>query len=209
MKAQVGTGIVGVATQDPQPVDAHRPTGVDSHRTPQSAGVPRWVDHVRVLKGAGDVALRGALALGRAGHFDGEHMVRGQPGKLGDFEGVGEKVALRVAQVGAVEPHVGLVEDAFESDEAALAGAGWGEVEVVAVHQRAVAGGELGSEAPVAGNGDLSPRGIVVVETHRAAAHLVVCHARHPPARQLHGVDCRRRAGSRADLIAGSTMVCV
>ena len=56
--------------------------------------------------------------LGVAGHLDGEHVVVAEAGERRDVEAVGEEVALGIAEVGAVEPHVGLVEDAVERDPA-------------------------------------------------------------------------------------------
>ena len=60
-------------------------------------------------------------SLRRARHLDGEHVLVTEPRQVGDVEAVGEEVALGVAEVGAVEPDVGLVEDAVERDAAAPA----------------------------------------------------------------------------------------
>ena len=115
-------------------------------------------------------------------------MLVGQPGKIGDLERVREEVALRVTQVPAVEPHVGLVEDALETNEPAAPLRGCIELEVMAVQQRAVAVGERRVAAPVPGDRHLGPLAVVVVEAHAIAAHVVVGDARAPGSRQLHDV---------------------
>ena len=83
-------------------------------------------------------------ALGVARHLDGEDVVVAEPRQRRDVEAVREEVALGIAEVGAVEPHVGLVEDAVERDPAALARRRRRQVEAAAVQDRAVAVGECG-----------------------------------------------------------------
>ena len=51
-----------------------------------------------------------------AGDLEGERVLAGRGQGLGDLEGVGEEVALGVAEVGAVEPDVAGVEDAVEHE---------------------------------------------------------------------------------------------
>ena len=62
------------------------------------------------------VRLRLAVrSLGRrAGDLDGEQVLAARPERVGDLEGVREEVALGVAEVGAVEPDVALVEEPVE-----------------------------------------------------------------------------------------------
>ena len=55
----------------------------------------------------------------KASRFATNRKILAQSGEVGDVERVREEVALRVAEVGAVEPHVGLVEDSIERDETA------------------------------------------------------------------------------------------
>jgi hypothetical protein len=53
----------------------------------------------------------------RARHLDREHVVVAEAGQIGDVERVGEEVPLGIAEVGAVEPDVGLVDHAVEHHE--------------------------------------------------------------------------------------------
>ena len=109
--------------------------------------------------------------------------------RLGDVEPVGEEVALGVAEVGAVEPHVGLVEDALEGDEHAPVVGGWFEVERTSIQQRAVRLGELGNGAPVTGDRNVGPRASrrrrARCPMRRTSSSAV--HARHVPLRSMCG----------------------
>ena len=67
-----------------------------------------------MLEHAGDVPLGGEVVLARAGDLDGEVVLAAGAERVGDLEGVRREVALGVAEVGAVEPHVALVEEAVE-----------------------------------------------------------------------------------------------
>ena len=82
--------------------------------------------------------------LGVAGHLDGEHVVVAEAAQRRDVEAVGEEVALRVAEVGAVQPDVGLVEDAVERHPAPCPGRRRRQVEAGAVQDRTVARGQVG-----------------------------------------------------------------
>ncbi len=62
--------------------------------------------------------------------------------RLGDVEAVRKEVALRISEIGTVEPHVGLIEDAIEGDEVPLSLRRRGEVESLAIDQRVVVVGE-------------------------------------------------------------------
>ena len=111
---------------------------------------------------------------------------RREAGEVGDLEGVGEEVALGVAEVGAVEPHVGLVEDAVEDHPVAGARRAGVELEAGAVEQRAVAVGER-RRASASGRGrDRLPAVVVVVEPHGLAAQVVVGERGPPRSRQVH-----------------------
>ena len=94
VQAQVGAGLVGVATQHTKSIDAHGAGVVDAHGAPQATGVPVVVDGLGVLQHAGDVAPSRCSALGRAGHLDRQHVLVRHRRQLGDVEGVGEEVAL-------------------------------------------------------------------------------------------------------------------
>ena len=159
-------------------------TTTGRHRPP---GVPGPVDGLGVLEQPGDVAPAARPPLGVAGHLDGQHVVVAEAAERGDVEAVGEEVALGVAEVGAVEPDVGLVEDAVERDPPAGARRRRRQLEARAVEDRAVAGGQLGVGPPVAGHGDVEPAAVVDVEADAGPAQLVVGCARSPRARQFHG----------------------
>ena len=95
-----------------------------------------------MLEHAGDVALGRAVGLRRARQLDRQRVLGAGAELVGDLERVGGEVALGVAEVGAVEPDVALVEEAVEAQPPpAVAGAG-GLVEGRAVQQRAVVVGE-------------------------------------------------------------------
>ena len=98
----------------------------------------------------------------------------------------GDEVALRVTEVGAVEEHVGLVEDPVERHPPAAAGVGLRRRESMAVEQRAVAGGELGMVPPVPRDVDRLPRAVVGVETDGPPPQVVVGLGRAPDPRELH-----------------------
>ena len=88
----------------------------DAHRAPDAARVPVGVEAVPVLEHAGDVALGGQVGRRGAGDLDGEVVLAAGAQRVGDLEGVRDEVALGVAEVGAVEPHVALVEEPVEGE---------------------------------------------------------------------------------------------
>ena len=90
------------------------PVSVDPHRPPDAARVPVGVEAVPVLEDAGEVPLGGEVGWARAGDLDGEVVLAAGAQRVGDLEGVRGEVALGVAEVGAVEPHVALVEEPVE-----------------------------------------------------------------------------------------------
>ena len=98
------------------------PAALDADRPPEAARVPRRVEAVPVLEHAGDGC---ASPSGRAGGAQVTSTASTcsvpRRARLGDLEGVREEVALGVAEVGAVEPDVALVEDAVEHDPVARA----------------------------------------------------------------------------------------
>ncbi len=108
--AQVGAAGVGIAAQHAQSIDAHRPGVVEPHRAPQPARVERPVEPFRLLQHPGDVPAIADVALRRAGDLDGEDVFVVEPAEIGDVEAVREEVALRIAEIRPVEPHVALVE---------------------------------------------------------------------------------------------------
>ena len=75
-----------------------------------------------MLEDAGEAALCRQVGRPRASHLDGEAVLRPVTQLAGHLEGVGEEVALGVAQVGAVEPGVAQIEDPVEDQPAAPSG---------------------------------------------------------------------------------------
>ncbi len=133
------------------------------------------------------LAVRSAGA--GAGHLHRQGVLVGGLEGLGHLEGVGEEVALGVAQVGAVEPHVARVEDAVEDEP----GASWsfrraeglGALERGAVEHRSVPLGEGGGRTPVAGHADERPVPVVVVGIVVVATGLLVGGGGAPGAREV------------------------
>jgi hypothetical protein len=142
--AQAEHGPLGgrVAAQHAQPRDAHRPGLGDAHRAPDPARVPLGVQAVPVLEHARQVSLAGEVRLARARHLHREQVLAALAQRVGDLERVGHEVALGVADVPAVEPHVALVEEPVEDEPAAPAVARRRRLEPAPVQQRAVVLGE-------------------------------------------------------------------
>jgi len=180
MKSKVGIGVVCVATERAETVDTNGTSVVNVYRAPQAAGVPVGIDDIGVLERAGDVALRRALALRRARHLNGKHVVCSQSRQIGDVEGVGKEVALWVAEVRAIEPYVSLIEDSVEGDEPAATIGGWSEIELASIQEGAVVRAERGSVAPMAGDFDDWPGGVVEVEPDAVASDIVIGALRPP-----------------------------
>ena len=86
---------------------------------------------------------------------------------------VGDEVALGVAQVRAIEPHVTLIEDSVDHHESALSVDGCGHREVTSIQQRTVAGREKGMGLPMSGHVHLGPLGVVGVQAHARAQGVV------------------------------------
>ncbi len=182
----VGAGRIGVAAQDAQAVDAHRPGPFDPHPAPQPARVPRGVHAVPVLEDPGQVALGPPVGRRAAGHLDGEHVLGAEAGQVRDLVRVREEVALRVPEVGTVEEDVGLVEDAVEHHPVAGPGRTGIELEAGAVEQRFVVGREGRHGPPVPWHRDGLPPVVVVVQTEGSAAQIVVGERGAPRAREVH-----------------------
>ena len=193
-EAEVGALIVGIPTEHAEPVDAHRPGVVQVDRAPDAARIPPVVEAVPLLEDPGDVRAVVGARLRVAADLDGERVFAAEPRERGDVECVREEVALRIAEIGAVEPHIGLVEDAVEGDPPATTVSGRVRLEVVAVHDRPVARGELRAIAPVTGDGDLVPCAVVRVQPDRVPPHLVVGLDRDPTPLQFHRRDRTDRA---------------
>ena len=130
---------VGVAAQHPQAVDPDRPrcrrTCTGRHSPPgfQAVDVECWKTPVMLRRPVVEVCGEHVTSTARTWSSANRDSV-------GDVERVREEVALGVAEVRAVEPHVGLVEDAVERDPASSS-VGWRRGgERVSVQQRAVGG---------------------------------------------------------------------
>ena len=184
--AQVGPGVVGIAAHHPAASDAHRSGELDAHASPQATGVPMTVVHRAVLQRADHRSPRSVGGRGWTRHFDGEHVVDAEAGEVGDVECVLGDRAFGVAEVGAVEPHVGLMHHSVEHHERPLAGAGCPVVQIGAVHHGTVAVDERGLELPVAGHPHLGPGVVVVVDRDAVAPHVVVGVRGTPTADRLH-----------------------
>ncbi len=171
-----------------------RSTRTGRHRPP---GVPVGVDAVPVLEDAGDVALGGPVALRVARDLDEQRVLRRQAGQVGDVVGVGDEVALGVAEVGTVEPHVALVEEPVEGQPVASLLRAALEVEAGAVDERAVARRERRHRPPVTGDRHPLPGVVVVLGLDRLAAEVVVGGCGAPGAGQVHTRRERRSSQPR------------
>ena len=175
-----------VGAQAAQPVDAHGAGLVDVHRAPDAARVPFRVEAVPVLEDPGDVALGGAVGRSAARALDRQDVLVACGQSVGDLEGVGHEVALGVAHVGAVEPHVALVEEPVEHEPLAPARRGWRGLEPVPVQERPVVSRERGRRAPVSGDVDRDPRAVVELGGRERAAQALVGARGAPLAREIH-----------------------
>ncbi len=183
---QVRSSCIGVTAQHPQSIDLHGAGVVEEHWPPDPSRVEVRTDAGGGLEDAGDVPTPGGLRLRRAGDLDGEDVLVAEPRQRGDVEAVTEEVALGVAEVGAVEPDVGLVEDPVERDPSSPSLGGRRRGERVSVHQRSGARGELRLVLPMARHGDLGPPRVVAVGADAVAPYVVVGLGSQPDAGQLH-----------------------
>ena len=100
---------------------------------------------------------------------------------------VREEVALGVAEVGAVEPDVGLVEDAVERQPVAPPSAGPARARTACGRSAAPSlPAKSGEVAPVAGTATIGPRRRRGVEPDSVAAQLVVGNIGAPLSREIH-----------------------
>lgn len=100
--------------EDSKPFDAHGAGGQQPHWLPDPAGVPVWMDAIPMLKDAGEVPFRGAGLLRAARHFDGQGMLCAGSELIGDLEQMRGEVPLGIAEVGAVQGNVALIEDSVK-----------------------------------------------------------------------------------------------
>ena len=177
----------GFAAEQPQAGDPHRSGLGEPYRPPDATGVPCGIEAIRVLEDAGEVALGGLGAFGSTGRLHRQHVLEPVAELFGDLERVGHEVALGIAEIAAVEPHVALVEEAVEGQPAPAALAGAVGLEPAAVQQRAVAVRERHGRSPVAWHLDRFPGGIVEVHAVVDAAQVVVGDRGAPALAQLHG----------------------
>ena len=110
---------LGLAAEHPEPVDPHRAACARRAPAARAARVPVGSMQSQCWKTPGDVALGLRSRWRRAGDLDGQQVLGAEAGEVGDLVGVREEVALGVAEVGAVEPDVALVEDAVEHEPVA------------------------------------------------------------------------------------------
>ncbi len=181
-------GLLGrrLGADDAESGDAHG-SGLDHvDRPPQTSGVPFGIDAVPVLEDPGDVALGRAIALGSTGRLDREDVIGTGGHRIGDLEGVREEVALGVADVAAVEPHVALVEEAVEGQPRSAAGRWPLGREPCAVQQRPGRVGEFGTRLPVPRHRDRRPRRVVEVDVGVLTPEVFVGNGCEPRTGQLH-----------------------
>ncbi|MBK9179541.1 MAG: hypothetical protein IPM45_08160 [Acidimicrobiales bacterium] len=185
VEGEQGSLLVGLTAEKSEAGDPHRAGALDSDRPPQAARVPVGVEAVPVLEHAGQRALRGEVGGPGARHLDREHVLVTGTGGVGHVELVGA-VALGVAHVLAVQPHVALVEQPVEHQPVALVVGRRVGPEPPPVQQRAVALGERRRGAPVARHRQLLPPGVVEPGLERGPAEGVVGLGGEPRAREVH-----------------------
>ena len=161
VQQQVRPAGVRVAAQHPKAVDAHGAGGLDTDRAPDTTGIPIGVQSIPVLEDTREVPLGRLVALRRAVHLDGECVLGAEPCDGRDVERVREEVALGVAEIDAVEPDIGLVEESVEHQPLAIARRGGADLDRTAEQQRAVGVGECRGAAPVPGHRDGFPRRVI------------------------------------------------
>ena len=180
-----------IEAQHAQLLDPHRTGLVDDHVTPDATRVPVRVDAVPVLEHPGQVALRLAVVLRLARELDGQKVFRSVPQLIADLERVGGEVALSVAQVGAVEPHVALVEEPCERDPGAATLGGCRDLERPPMQHRRIVRGERRRGAPVPGDRQVGPARVVKGRVGEGPPELVVGDVRSPHTGQFE--HCGRR----------------
>ena len=185
-EAEMRPTVVGVAAQHAAAIDLHRAGGADRDGSPQATRVPIGREGRAALEGAGECAAVHRGGLARARHLDGQHVLVGETGECRDVERRRDEVALGVAEVGAVEPHIGLIERAAHLHPHALIVGRFGQFEPMAVQQRAIAVGELGRRSPVPRHRHGGPVAVVALEADATAPQLVVGRASPPAAAQIH-----------------------
>ncbi len=196
-----GALVARLAAEDPQIADPDRPRLLDAHGPPDAAGVPRVVEAVPMLEHAGEVALGRLVALRGAGDLHGEDVLGAVAERRRDVEGVGGEVALGLADVGAVEPQITLVEEPVEVEPPPTAGSRDVGLEPAPVQQGTVAVGEGARRAPVARDDDRLPVAIVEGRLGVGASQLVVGDDRQPRPSE---VDLHEAAqATRSTLSAG------
>ncbi len=138
LEIQGGDILRGVSAEHLDRPDAHGPGFFDPYRRPYPPRVPVRVDAVPVLEHARQVAF--GPQIGRTGtrHLDRQGVIRASRAGVCDLEGMGEKVALGVAEILAVQPDVALIEDAVEGKERPAIRSRWIAGEVPAVQDGAI-----------------------------------------------------------------------
>ena len=91
-----------------------------------------------------------------------------------------KEIALGIAEVRAIEPDIGLIEDAVQGDPSTRAVARGVGTEAMSVHHRTIAGGKLRSVAPVPWHDDRFPGRVVGVELDAVPTDVVVRLDRDP-----------------------------
>ena len=127
------------------------------HTAPDPAWIPLAINAVPMLENACDVAAVIRTALRRACGLNSKHVFVIEFGQCCHIEAVRKEIALRVAEICAIEPDISLIEDAVQSDPPTgtiTRGVG---AEAMSIHHWPIAGSKLRSVSPVTGHADGSP----------------------------------------------------
>src|SRR5262249_48442787 len=135
----------------------------NTHPGPYASWIPVGVDAVPMLEDARQVPLGGAIRLGVARSLDRKNVLGPGRQRLGHFEVVRKKMALRVPDVLSVEPDVALIENPVKGEETSSTGSRAWAFETPAIQERTVRVGEVGVRAPVAGHRDRPPVRVVEI----------------------------------------------
>lgn len=105
------------------------------------------------------------------------------------------EVALRIPEVRAIEPDIGLVEDAVQNREEPFAVGRLRCLESSAVEKRAIVVFEPGLRLPMSGDGNVRPCRIVSLQTDARAQNIIGCVSRLPRTGEIEARPPTRAGG--------------